>query len=99
MQTVYRDLGAGTPWPMLTKTNYHEWSLLMKVKMQARQLWDAVDGGDVDFHNDRWVLEAILAAAPPEMGATLTDKASAKLSWDSIAAARVGVDRVRRATL
>ena len=33
LQTVYRDSGAGTPWPMLTKSNYHEWSLLMKVKM------------------------------------------------------------------
>ena len=34
VQTVYRDLGAGTPWPMLTKSNYHEWILLMKVKLQ-----------------------------------------------------------------
>jgi hypothetical protein len=37
-QTIYRDSGAGTPWPMLTKSNYHEWSLLMKVKLQAWQL-------------------------------------------------------------
>jgi hypothetical protein len=33
LQTVYCDSGAGTPWPMLTKSNYHEWSLLMKVKL------------------------------------------------------------------
>jgi hypothetical protein len=33
---VYKDSDAGTPWPMLTKMNYHEWSSLMKVKMQAR---------------------------------------------------------------
>ena len=38
VQTVYRDSGARTPWPMLTRINYHEWSLLMKVKMQARQI-------------------------------------------------------------
>jgi hypothetical protein len=38
VQTVYKDSDTGTPWPMLTKTNYHEWSLLMKVKMQAHQL-------------------------------------------------------------
>jgi hypothetical protein len=37
LQTVYRDSGVGTPWPMLTKSNYHEGSLLMKVKLQARQ--------------------------------------------------------------
>jgi DUF2075 family protein len=34
-QTIYRDSGADMPWPMLTKSNYHEWSLLMKVKLQA----------------------------------------------------------------
>jgi hypothetical protein len=33
LQTVYRDSGPGTPWLMLTKSNYHEWSLLMKVKL------------------------------------------------------------------
>jgi len=35
VQTMYKESRAGTPWPMLTKTNYNEWSLLMKVKMQA----------------------------------------------------------------
>ena len=33
---VYRDIGGR--WPMLTRANYHEWSLLMKVKLQARGL-------------------------------------------------------------
>ena len=28
---VYRDIGGG--WPMLTRANCHEWSLLMKVKL------------------------------------------------------------------
>ena len=36
IQTVYKDSGTGTPWPMLTKTNYQEWSLLMRLKMRAR---------------------------------------------------------------
>jgi len=99
IQTVYKDSGTGMPWPMLTKTNYHEWSLLMKVKMQARQLWDAIEYGDLPYHDDRRALEAIIAGVPPEMGAPLTDKESAKAEWDSIDAARVGIDRVRRATL
>jgi hypothetical protein len=30
---VYCDSGARTPWPMLTKANYYEYSLLMKVKL------------------------------------------------------------------
>jgi hypothetical protein len=40
------------PWPMLTKRNYNDWSLLMKVKLQARQLWNVVEFGDVEFHED-----------------------------------------------
>ena len=68
---------------MLTKTNYHEWSLLMKVKMQARQLWDAIEYGDLPYHDDRRVLAAIIVGVPPEMGAPLADKASAKEAWYS----------------
>jgi hypothetical protein len=41
----------------------------------------------------------IVAAVPKEMGIPLLDKATAKEAWDAIAAARIGVDRVRRATL
>jgi predicted AlkP superfamily phosphohydrolase/phosphomutase len=33
------------------------------------------------------------------MGAPLSDKASAKEAWDSIATAHISVDRVRHATL
>jgi hypothetical protein len=80
VQTVYKDSGAGTLWSMLTntKTNYHEWSSLMKVKMQARQLWDAIKFADLPYHEDRRALEAIIVGVPSEMGALLADKASAK---------------------
>ena len=54
---VYRDIGGG--WPMLTRANYHEWSLLMKVKLQARGLWEAVVYGDVIYEDDRRALEAL----------------------------------------
>jgi len=99
VQTVYKDGGAGTPWPMLTKSNYHEWSTLMRLKMQARQLWDAVEYGDLPYHDDRRALEAIIAGVPQDMQVSLADKLTAKDASDSIAAARIGVDRVRRATL
>ena len=42
----------GMPWSMLTKTNYHEWSLLMKIKMQARQLWDTIEYDDLPYHDN-----------------------------------------------
>jgi hypothetical protein len=84
---------------MLDKLNYYEWSQTMKLRMQARDLWDAVEGGPVQFRDDRRALEVIVAAVPKEMAMSLLDKASAKEAWDAIAATRIGVDRVRRATL
>jgi hypothetical protein len=36
-------------YPLLTKTNYNDWMLLTKIKLEARLLWAAVDPGDVDF--------------------------------------------------
>ena len=83
---------------MLTKSNYHEWSLLMKVKLQARG-GEAVHVGSVHYENDCRALEALCAAVPTELGASIANKATAKLAWDAIAAARVGGDGVCRATL
>jgi phenylalanine-4-hydroxylase len=63
---------------MLIKTNYNDRSLLMKVKMQARQLWDAVEFGDIESHEDRLALDALLASVLPEMVSSLADKPTAK---------------------
>jgi hypothetical protein len=82
-RVVCRDSGSGMAWPMLDKTNYYEWSQTMKLRMQARDLWDAIEGGPV----------------PKEMCLPLLDKATAKEAWDAIAVTRIGVERVRRATL
>jgi len=43
---IYHEIGSG--WPMLTWSNNYEWSLLMKVKLQALFLWDAITLNDVD---------------------------------------------------
>ena len=59
---------------MLTKTNYAEWSMVMKVKMQARRMWDAVRHDDADFDEDRRALEALLATVLMEMHSSLTNK-------------------------
>jgi hypothetical protein len=84
---------------MLTKSNYQEWRLLMKVKLQARRLWKAVHVSGVNYDDDHRVLEALCAAVPIELGASLANKATAKLAWESIAAARVDRDRVHQGTL
>ncbi|CAN6318595.1 unnamed protein product [Urochloa humidicola] len=71
----------------------------MKVKLQAREMWDAVKYGDVGRHEDKRALEALVAAVPPEMGAVLTTKLTAKDAWDAIATARIGSEHAWRSTL
>jgi hypothetical protein len=86
-------------YPILTKTNYNEWSLLMKIKLEARSLWRAVDKGDAEFLVDRTALDAICSAVPADMIATLTIKPNAKDAWDCIKTMRIGDVHVRKATL
>ena len=92
-----RDLGggSGTAWPTLTRTNYNSWSLLMKVILQVRHLWDIIETGEGEYDDDRMALEAILRAVPPEMIPMLAVKDTAKEAWDAIKTIRVGADRVR----
>ena len=37
IQRAVRDVG-GANWPVLTRTNYGEWSVTMKVKLRAQRL-------------------------------------------------------------
>lgn len=90
-----REAGVTVRYPMLTSSNYIEWSLLMKVNLQAQGVWNAVDPGDAEYRIDRMALSAILQAVPPEMLATLTMKDSAKEAWETVRTMRMGVERVR----
>jgi hypothetical protein len=67
----------------------------------VRHLWEAVYCGDVDFDfdEDRRAMDALIAAVPPEMQFSLTQKETAKEAWDTIAAARISSDRARKSTL
>jgi len=98
VERVVRETNGSGNWPQLTKTNYDTWSLLMKLKMQSCYLWDAIEGEDVDFHDDRSALEAICSGVPQEMVPTLATKASAKEAWEAIRTMRIGDDRVRKST-
>jgi hypothetical protein len=42
-------LAGSVNYLFLTKTNYNNWALLMKIKLEAWLLWAAVILGDVDF--------------------------------------------------
>jgi hypothetical protein len=75
-----RDAGgmSGTAWLGLTRRNYNSWSLLMKVILQARGLWDVIETGQGEYADDRSAMEAILRAVPQEMIPTLAVKNTAK---------------------
>jgi hypothetical protein len=76
---VERVMPAGpATYPIPTKMNCNEWSLLMKIKLVARSLWGAVDNGDAEFQVDRMVLDSICSAVPTDMIAMLAVKRTAK---------------------
>ncbi|XBH84154.1 hypothetical protein VPH35_072409 [Triticum aestivum] len=95
-QEVVHQASSSVVYPPLTATNYFEWSLIMKVNMEAQRVWDAIGGGG-SFSQDRAALAAILRAVPEEMHSTLAVKATAKEAWDAIKIMRVGDARVREA--
>ena len=43
---------SSTSWPTLTRTNYGEWAVTMKVKLRARRLWNAIDKGTDNEEDD-----------------------------------------------
>ena len=70
-ERVVRDGGGSSKWPVLMRTNYADWSVIMRVQLQVHGLWDAVTEDDVDEHDDRAALSALLQAVPPELVRTL----------------------------
>jgi hypothetical protein len=52
VQAVVRDIGPGGGWPTLMKTNYVEWTTVMRALLQVRHMWEAVRCCDVDYYED-----------------------------------------------
>jgi hypothetical protein len=97
-QRVVREIGVGPAnWLLLTKTNYTEWALIMKIKLQARNLWEAIEPGDVMLQEDRMALGAITSAVSQEMLASLAVKATAAEAWEAVRSLRIGSEAVRNA--
>jgi phenylalanine-4-hydroxylase len=71
----------------------------MRVRFQVRHMWEAVRYGDIDYYEDRRVLDALIAAVQLEMHFSLSKKRTGKEAWDAIAVARIGSDRARKTTL
>uniref|UniRef100_A0ACD5UNL0 Uncharacterized protein n=1 Tax=Avena sativa TaxID=4498 RepID=A0ACD5UNL0_AVESA len=88
-QRVVRESGGS--WPMLDRTNYASWSLLMQVMLGARQLWVAITDGTPERETDRTAMECLLRSVPPEMVSTLAVKATMKEAWEAAKTMRLGM--------
>jgi hypothetical protein len=95
---VVREIDVGpAKWPLLTKMNYTEWTLIMKIKLQARNLWEAIEPRDVTLQEDRMALDTVTSAVPQEMLASLAVKATATEAWEAVRSLRIGSEAVRNA--
>jgi len=75
---------SGISWPQLTRTNYGEWVVTMKVKLRARRLCNAIDKGTYNEEDDMSAMEAFIAAVPTEYMEPLGAKKTAKEAWEAI---------------
>jgi hypothetical protein len=99
IQTIVRDVDPDSRWHTLIKTNYIEWGVVMRVRLQVRHMWEAVRYDDVNYYEDRRALDALIVVVSPEMQFSLSKKRTAKEAWDTIAVARIDSDRARKTTL
>lgn len=68
----------------------------MKLKLQARGLWMAVNVGTTDYIDNRNALEVIALEIPPEMQGAIASKATAKIAWDPLKETNIDVDQVHQ---
>src|SRR4051812_19270030 len=55
-ETIVREIGGGgrsVSWTTLTKPNYTEWAILMRVKLQGAGLCEAIDPGNASERQER----------------------------------------------
>jgi hypothetical protein len=97
VERVVEKTTTGIVYPMLTRMNYTEWSAVMRVNLQAAELWEAIKYGDVEYRDDRHTLAALLRAVPADIQAGLANKETAREAWEVIRKIRVGADRVKEA--
>lgn len=89
-------------FPVLTRTNYSEWVMLMEVMLQARGMWPEIEGAkdledEFGYYNDRSTMEALLRSVLPEMLPTLATKKMEHEEWNFIKTTRMSSARVRDA--
>ena len=95
MERAWNQASGNLVWPMLSRSNYQEWSAHVQCNLEARFLWDVVESDKVERRRDRLALGAMIRGVPPEMHSMLLNKKSAKEAWEAIKSMRLGADRVK----
>jgi hypothetical protein len=104
VERVVERSSANVAWPMLTRTNYPEWALVMEVNYQTLRVWDVVDIGidedpdEDEYQQDRQAMACLLRSVPSDMWGTLGRKRTVKEAWDAVKVLRVGGSRARDAS-
>jgi hypothetical protein len=81
---------------MLTRSNYAEWAMLMKINYESMEIWDVIDPGtNVRRSQDRQAMGALMRSVPKEMWGTLGAKQTVKEAWETVMVMRIGADRVK----
>jgi hypothetical protein len=88
------EVGSGTSYPTLTKTNYFDWVHLKKVKLKARALWSVIEDNGGNQQEEMMALDVLYSTVPSEMVPTIAKKDTA---WNVIVTMRVCDDRVKKA--
>jgi hypothetical protein len=95
MECAWNQAAGNLVWPMLTRSNYQDWSVHVQCNLGAMYLWDAIESGKVERRRDRLALGAMIRGVPADMHSFLLNKKSAKEAWEAIKSMRLGAERVK----
>ena len=82
---------------MLTSTNYRLWAMRMEVSLEAHDLWEVIDGSEVNRTKDRLALSMILNSIFKSQSNQIDNKKSANENWEVLRTFHVGMDKVVQA--
>ncbi|CAD6266707.1 unnamed protein product [Miscanthus lutarioriparius] len=95
MERAWNQAARNLVWPMLTRTNYQEWSALVQCNLEGMYLLDAIESDKVEWRRDRLALGAMIRGVPQDMHSMLLNKKLAKDAWEAIKSMRLGAERVK----
>lgn len=95
MEKAFNQAADSLMWPMLTRTNYQEWSSHVQCNLEAMFLWNAITDDKIERRRDRLALGAMLRGVPTDMHPMLLNKKTVKEAWEAIKSMRLGADRMK----